>query len=162
MHLNQQQHLDLHQRISEAVAQDDVYSSTDSDYRKTADSLSKSAKPKAAAYYKPAAGLAIAASLVVAMFVGFQPQMTDIASETSQPVSSSLVSSSPVLSSPIEVQPAINEVAKVDNPAVIEPELKELDAEGQKRLRAYLNQHDAMARMRQGTQLVNYSKPREK
>jgi len=156
-HLNHRQHLELHQRISAAVAEDNSYSTLSSTKNKT--SLSS--------LYRPAAGLAVAASLVVALFVGFQQQPVEISGEPSQSVQSSPGQSSPSQSSLSEsslitVQPVLNEIAKEEVAPGSELELKELDAEGQKRLRAYLNQHDAMARMRQNTQLVNYPKPRDR
>jgi sigma-E factor negative regulatory protein RseA len=157
LHLSRHQHLELHRRISDAIAEDDVHTSTDTNANKT---VAPSFRSKA--YYKPAAGLAIAASLVVAVFVGFQPQVTDVANNTNQASEPSTVQPAPIVAQPVLAQPVVNEIAKQNSGPVNEPELRELDGEGQKRLRAYLYQHDAMARMRQDTQLVNYSKPRAK
>jgi hypothetical protein len=42
------------------------------------------------------------------------------------------------------------------------PELVELDEEKQRRLRAYLNQHDRMSRMNPGKRFVNYKETSKK
>jgi sigma-E factor negative regulatory protein RseA len=152
VHLDRQQHLELHQRISDAVAEDSAFVISPADEASSNTSTFSS-------MYKPAAGLAIAASLVVALFVGIQQEQpgTELAGDVSEPVGS--FASQP---SPIAAQPVSNELAREGDALNAEPELKELDAEGQKRLKAYLNQHDAMARIRQDTQFVNYSKQRGK
>jgi hypothetical protein len=51
---------------------------------------------------------------------------------------------------------AAGESAKGNEANIENPALKELDAEAQLRLRAYLNQHDRMARMRSNAQLVSF------
>ena len=72
--------------------------------------------------------LALAATLVLAVFIGVQD--------------------------PSSEPPAVaGNSAEVISPM---PELVELDEEKQRRLRAYLNQHDRMARMNPNEQLVNY------
>lgn len=80
--------------------------------------------------------MALAASLVVAVFLGVQkPQeQAELAATPDRPA--------------VEVQTAATEPQT--------SELVELDEEKQKRLRAYLNQHDRMARMNANQQLVNY------
>jgi hypothetical protein len=56
------------------------------------------------------------------------------------------------------VQLASNEgpASEIDSGNEAYLELKELDKEAQLRLRAYLNQHDRMARMRSNARLVNF------
>ena len=155
VHLDRHQHLELHRRISDAVAEDNAYDYASADVASST-GLTASKTSSISSIYKPAAGLAVAASLVVALFVGIaqeQPE-TEIAGDISQSVIPPTAQPSP-----IAAQPVLNELATESNALSQEPELKELDAEGQKRLRAYLNQHDVMARMRQDTQFVNYSKP---
>ena len=93
--------------------------------------------------------LAIAASLVVAVFVGVQQpeQNTPIADVTPTPVNVT----------PVSVNPApLNNIATAGFVEQGAPELVELDEEKQKRLRAYLKQHDRMSRMNPDTQFVNY------
>ena len=155
VHLDRQQHLELHRRISDAVAEDNAHDNASGDVASSA-GLTSSRKSTISSIYKPAAGLAVAASLVVALFIGIQTEQpgTEIAGDISQPVVSPTAQPSP-----IAAQPVLNELARESNVFSEEPELKELDAEGQKRLKAYLNQHDVMARMRQDTQFVNYPNP---
>ena len=83
--------------------------------------------------------LALAASLVVAIFIGVQ-QPED---------ATNLVDAGQ--STPVEVQTVSNTVADQQT-----PELVELDEEKQRRLRAYLNQHDRMARTNSNEQWVNF------
>jgi sigma-E factor negative regulatory protein RseA len=94
--------------------------------------------------------LALAASLVVTIFIGIQEPATDaqIAASSER--------------APIDVQT----VAHTASPGVsagtqsgsasLTPELVELDEEKQRRLRAYLNQHDRMTRLNAEKQFVNY------
>lgn len=83
--------------------------------------------------------LALAASLVVAVFIGVQqPEETGSLADGRQ-------------TAPVEVQTVANTMADQQT-----PELVELDEEKQRRLRAYLNQHDRMARMNSNQQLVNF------
>jgi len=97
--------------------------------------------------------LALAASLVVAVFIGVK-----------QPETPGSVAQLPA-STPVEVQTASVDTALVDTAPVdtVQPqasELVELDEEKQRRLRAYLNQHDRMARMNASEQqMVNYKEP---
>jgi len=86
--------------------------------------------------------LALAASLVVAVFIGVQQpeQGTPIAEATPSPINVTPVS-----------------VATNNLPEQGAPELIELDEDKQRRLRAYLKQHDRMSRMNPDTQFVNYS-----
>ena len=145
-HLNTRQHLELHRRISEAVGEDNSYS----------ESAAPLIKP-AALFTKPAAALAMAASLVVAVFIGIQvnaPEGNDIASE-SQVIGSETIGSQ-IRQSPSGAQPVSTELARGNEPIADDLALKELDDEDQRRLRAYLNQHVRMSRMKPNTSLVTY------
>ncbi len=96
--------------------------------------------------------LALAASLVVAVFVGVQqPEQTTPLAEAT-PVGSNMISATPVSVQNV----AATQLPQAQLPLEGSPELVELDAEKQKQLRAYLNQHDRMARMNTGKQFVNY------
>lgn len=100
-----------------------------------------------------AGSLAVAASLVIAVFVGFQPSESDTTEFADAGVGMTPALVSSPLSSPIVALPVAN-----DSQAFAQaPDLVELDAEKQKRLRAYLNQHDRMARMNTNSQLVNFT-----
>ena len=100
---------------------------------------------------RPAAGkvvmgsLALAASLVITVFLGVQsPEDSAVIADISTETSIQRPSERPA----VEVQTVANDLQA--------SELVELDEEKQKRLRAYLNQHDRMARMNANQQLVNY------
>lgn len=91
--------------------------------------------------------LALAASLVVTIFVG-----------VSQPVNEAPIAE-------VHKRSAVLNVHTVADQSEILPrttELVELDEEKQRRLRAYLNQHDRMARMNSGKQFVNYQETLKK
>ncbi len=95
-----------------------------------------------------AAALAMVASLVVAVFIGIQvnaPDGNEIASE-SQAIGSQAIDSQ-IRQPPSVAQPVSSELARGNEPNADDLDLKELDEEGQRRLRAYLNQHDRMLRM---------------
>ena len=95
----------------------------------------------------------MAASLVIAVFIGIQvntPQGDDVADE-SQAIDIQTIGSRIRQPQFVAMQPNRESELIVDD-----LELKELDEEGQRRLRAYLNQHDRMARMKSNTSLVTY------
>jgi len=129
MQLRHDQHQILHSNISDAIRDEDAY-----------EMVTPRKRPS---LVKPAAGLAMAASLVVAVFVGMslnQPQEAQVAAGTltNRPA--------PV----IEPTLVSNEGPQLDE------DLKQLNEEDQRRLRAYLNQHDRVARMKSDTQMVTY------
>ena len=145
-HLNSRQHLELHRRISKAIGEDNSY----------VEDAALLIKP-ATLFKKPAAALAMAASLVIAVFIGIQvnaPNGNDIASE-SQAIGSQTIDSQ-IRQPPSVAQPVSTELAPGNEPIADDPALKELDDEGLRRLRAYLNQHDRMSRMKPNTSLVTY------
>ncbi len=99
--------------------------------------------------------LALAASLTLAVFIGFQTQVQD---ETP-----SLNEGGPQTATQDEVQPSTpGQLVDYQSVPLATPELIELDEEKQRRLRAYLDQHDRMARMNTRPQLVNYPTDPEK
>ena len=150
--LNSSQHLQLHRRISNAVGEDNSYKEDAALSIKPAAPFMK----PAAALMKPAAALAMAASLVAAVFIGIQvnaPEGNDIAGE-SQAIGSQTIGSQ--RQPPSVAQPVSTELARGNEPIADDLALKELDEEGQRRLRAYLNQHDRMSRMKLNTSLVTY------
>lgn len=86
--------------------------------------------------------LALAASLVVAVFIG-----------VGQPAD-------PVVPNLVDVSVPVQSVASdsfMDQNMAETQELIELDEDRQRQLRAYLNQHDRMARMNVNRQFVNYN-----
>lgn len=104
--------------------------------------------------------LALAASLVVAIFIGVQPEQANvpdapIAATSPTVVSPAVIGTQPVAVQPVSAQPA--SVATTNFQGEGAPELVELDEEKQERLRAYLRQHDRMSRMNPDKQFVNYS-----
>jgi negative regulator of sigma E activity len=99
-----------------------------------------------------AGSLALAASMVVAVFFGIQLSLESqsLVDAGSQTAFTGTVSSNQ--------SPAVD-VQTVATPSEVQrrpPELVELDDEKQRRLRAYLDQHDQMSRMNSGKQFVNY------
>lgn len=130
-------HQQLFQRITDAVSDEESFERAPA----------RRSVSRSAVY----GGFALAASLVVAVFVGV-PQP----GEAPDPVAS-LQGQAPAV-------PARNvqTVANQSNFFRETPELIELDAEKQRRLRAYLNQHDQMNRMNSNEQLVNYKESSEK
>ncbi len=116
------------------------------------DSHSREAQKSAAPRTVIAGSLALAASMVVAIFIGIQqPQESlPVADTGAQTLSSGTVASH---------QSSVIDVQTVANQSDVQPqtsELVELDEEKQRRLRAYLNQHDQMSRMNRDKQFVNY------
>ena len=137
-------HQQLFTRITDAIESEDSHSRE----------IRKSASPRTII----AGSLALAASMVVAIFVGIQEpsESQPLANVGAQTSSMGTVSSnqSPVL-----------DVQTVANQSDVQPrtsELVELDEEKQRRLRAYLNQHDQMSRMNPGKQFVNYKETSKK
>jgi sigma-E factor negative regulatory protein RseA len=131
-------HEQLFTRITESIESEDSHSRE----------AQKSASPRTVI----AGSLALAASMVVAIFIGIQQpaESLPVAGTGAQNFSTGTVSSnqSPVL-----------DVQTVANQSDVQPqtsELVELDEEKQRRLRAYLNQHDQMSRMNPDKQFVNY------
>ena len=102
--------------------------------------------------------LALAASMVVAILVGSHPppESQPLADAGSRPAFTGTVSSnqSPALD--------VQAVATSSELPQRTPELVELDEEKQRRLRAYLNQHDQMSRMNPGKQFVKYKETAKK
>lgn len=107
-------------------------------------------------------GLALAASLVVAVFVGVQqPGQSEtgaapVAAASPTVISPSVIGTQPVSAQPVSSQTVPSQIAVTNFANENAPELVELDEEKQKRLRAYLQQHDRMSRMNPGKQFVNY------
>ena len=137
-------HQRLFTRITEAIESEGSHSRE----------VQKSASPRTVI----AGSLALAASMVVAIFIGLhqQPESQPLADVGAQTSSTGTVSSiqSPVLD--------VHTVANQSDVQPRTPELVELDEEKQRRLRAYLNQHDQMSRMNSGKQFVNYKETSKK
>jgi sigma-E factor negative regulatory protein RseA len=133
-HLSESQHLALHSKISAAIADEDHHQWTGQ------------TRP---AWQKPAAGLAVAASLVVAVLVGIntQQQTTPTASDFVADTQTQVINATPVSTNP--------DVSRDDNAAEMvafnedELELRELDVVKQQQLREYLMRHDRMSQMNQ-------------
>ncbi len=185
IHLNADQHLALHSKISQAISDDVVHGATDS--AALVDGTSSSAllpdrvaKSNSATGFgfRPAAAFAMAASLVVAVFVGTQigPIGDQLENQAGGSVVAQSNSDSVFPASKSSIVPNTNirstngltnntqlvstntrtETGIRNEPTTGNLELRELDAEGQKRLRSYLNEHEQMARMKSNTQFVTY------
>jgi sigma-E factor negative regulatory protein RseA len=129
--LSPDHHLSLYQRISNAIDEESTHTDSTTEGRGQVKVI--------------AGSLALAASLVVAVFLGVQQaQGPGAAGE-------SLAGQNTGAGTALDVQTVSTRPA--DN---VTQELMELDEEKQRRLRAYLNQHDRMSRMNDNRQLVNY------
>lgn len=119
-------HLDLFARISEAISLEAAHAENPAPLPRA------SFKP----YLKPAAGLAVAASLVVAVFVGMNQGRPGVGTEALPADRLAVENLAPVDATLVAAEPAAREM-----------DLKELDEEQLKAVRAYLNQHDRAVRM---------------
>lgn len=149
-HLSEAQHLSLHDRISQAVQMDEG----EHEWTETTQQN----------WRRPAAGFAVAASLVVAVLVGINfNQPMDVNNglnnsslvDVTNPVANPLSSSAPFNSAPIDVQTvstAETDIAFSED----EPDLRELDEVKQQQLREYLMRHDRMSQMNTNSRTVNY------
>lgn len=137
-------HRELFTRITDAIESEDTHSRE----------IQKSASPRVII----GGSLALAASLVIAIFIGIQQpsEPLPLADAGAKAAPMGIVSSnqSPVL--------GVQTVANQSDVQLRTSELVELDEEKQRRLRAYLNQHDQMSRMNPGKQFVNYKETPKK
>ena len=105
-----------------------------------------------------AGSLALAASMVVAIFVGIQrlPESEPLVDAGPRTAFTGTVSSNQ--------SPALDAQAVATSSELQQrtPELVELDEEKQRRLRAYLNQHDQLSRMNPGKKFVKYKETPKK
>jgi|TARA_B110000977_G_scaffold185010_1_gene249403 sigma-E factor negative regulatory protein RseA len=135
-------HQQLFARITDAIGSEDSHSKE----------VKKRVPPKTVV----AGSLALAASMVVAIYIGIQQPSESSSFADAQRGSMGTVSSNQ--SRTLDVQPVANQ-------SDVQPrtsELVELDEEKQRRLRAYLNQHDQMSRMNPSKQFVNYKETPKK
>tara|TARA_R110002110_G_scaffold80933_6_gene210700 strand:- start:1452 stop:2099 length:648 start_codon:yes stop_codon:yes gene_type:complete len=148
--LDEQQHLDLHSRISSAIEAEDHHS--------------KEEIPVSAGWRRQAAGFAVAASLVAAVLVGVNLNDPTTPGAPGLVSVDSGVEANTRQSAPINAQTVGNfdepegfstetEVAFSED----ELELRELDELKQQQLRDYLMRHDRMSRLNNNARTVNYS-----
>ena len=150
-------HVELHNRISAAIESDETVFTPSSGSRKPLQ------------WRKPAAGFAVAASIVAAVLVGFnstrQPSLQASSAQESSAQQSSIQQSSIQQSS---IQQSSVSVVQETGSAPVQPafladsELHELDPDRQRRLRQYLNQHERNVRMNSNTRTVTYKRPPSK
>jgi sigma-E factor negative regulatory protein RseA len=140
--------IEYHQKLFSSITH--AIESEDSHSRE----VQKTASPRAVI----AGSLALAASMVVAIFVGIQslPESQSLADAGPQAASTGTASNNPPPALDVQTVAAPSEVQRRT------PELVELDEEKQRRLRAYLNQHDQMSRMNSGKKFVNYKEAPKK
>lgn len=135
-------HLELHQRISDAVRDEEAYALK-----------SERTTPWIRTFAKPIAGLAVAASLAAAVVVGYYNQSPE--------TPGTVATASPTISpQAINVQP----VSTATTAQIVEPQgqsqdLRQLNEAQQAQLREYLNMHDRMARMDPNSRMVIYENP---
>lgn len=104
---------------------------------------------------KPAAGIAVAASLVFAAFFALQT----VDSTDPSPVMVNVEPTSPTRAIPVRTvsnQAAADSSQWVDDYPGEDRQLTELDDEKQRRLREYLNEHDRMVRMNPNARMVMF------
>ena len=152
-------HLELHDRIKAAIEAEPPF----------VDEIGMQQHSAAAKLYKPVAGLAVAASLVAAIFLGVQTtQMAD--SGTSDQGSPELTAQAPEITaqSPEFVAQAPRLAAQTDaeltpagndsEPFGDESELRELDEDGKKFFRTYVMRHDRLSKMNPYARVSNKQK----
>ncbi len=139
-HLSETQHISLHERISAAIDEEEAHGA---------------APVQRPGWQRQASGLAVAASLVVAVLVGVNmnqpsdsvaPDLVTTKSPTvidAQTVSTSIADEA--------FQPSRDTAFSED-----ELELRELDEVKQQQLREYLMRHDRMSRLNSNARTVNY------
>ena len=159
------QHLALRLRISEAIDAEDTHK-----LEGVSSLVGLTPRTAMAKYRAPAAGLAIAASLVVAIFVGLSPLEQETgnvdaiatidASADQQPVSVQTVSTT---RSTAEVNTLEQQLLSSgeDGMLVDDLELKELNEEQRRQMRAYLQLHDRMTRTKPNRRTVNFKGTKE-
>lgn len=151
--LSGQGHLALHQRISEVIGAEVHIEGDDSDFSKS----------RYARYMKPVAGMALAASIMVAITLGIQLQSgsgdsngIDVAVDQTSPGIPAADSSFPTPQQAITPQyvSSNNSSSNVDA-----DELVELDEDKQKMVREYLLQHERMTQLNPNVRVVTFDKP---
>ena len=159
------QHLALRLRISEAIDAEDTHK-----LEGVSSLVGLTPRTAMAKYRAPVAGLAIAASLVVAIFVGLSPLEQETgnvdaiatidASADQQPVSVQTVSTT---RSTAEVNTLEQQLLSSgdDGMLVDDLELKELNEEQRRQMRAYLQLHDRMTRTKPNRRTVNFKGTKE-
>lgn len=144
-------HIELHERISVAIEAEETFASGGK----------RIATPRA--FTKPMAGMAVAASLVVAVMLGVYMQQPGDNEAVTSPRAASNGPSQVINAEPVAlgqtmppVQQSIQRNPMDDGQ---QQDLRELNAEQQAELRAYLNAHDRMARMNPNARMVIFENP---
>lgn len=145
--LTKEQHLALHRRISVAIGDEETYTNA--------------SQPKSKARYVKPAGLAIAASVFVAVIVTFTYTSNNIEGPAQQTVAETAAGTvaSP-RAEPVDAQMVSTESMVASDETMGAPqidELKELTEDQQRQLRAYLNRHDR-SRLDPNVRTVIYDK----
>lgn len=142
--LTSEQHRDLHTRISSAVSSESL-----------PEFIPASRSIMGGSFVKPAAGIAVAASLVFAAFFALQT----VDSTDPVPVMVNAEPTSPTRAIPartVSNQGAADSSQWVEDYPGENRQLTELDDEKQRRLREYLNEHDRMVRMNPNARMVMF------
>lgn len=140
-------HLKLHSRICTAIEAEACHA-LKSGHR----------TPVLRTFAKPIAGLAVAASLAVAVMVGYYVQSPNAPTEL-------VATSSPMaVASPVAVAPQVINVQPVSTAPVANlqgqlPDLRQLSEQQQRELRQYLIMHDQMARMDPNSRMASFENP---
>lgn len=133
-------HLELYHRISSAI-----------DAEETFDLKTERRTPRVRAFAKPITGLAVAASLAAAVMVGYYLQTPGSGAATGSPLG--------VGSQAIAAQPVSTAATQATQLQARPMDMRQLDQQQRRELRAYLNMHDQMARMQPNAQMVMYENP---
>ena len=147
-------HEALFQRITDAIDLEEAH-------ERDSSTLSRSGSHKGIV----GGSLALAASLVVAVFIGVSGNHTETGTPVAQTGSTGAPATVALTPQAVQSSPSVTYASTTSpstSPVAAAPELIELDEEKQRRLRAYLNQHDRMARMNSNRQLVNYTEVKDK
>ena len=181
--LDASQHLALRLRISHAIETEAVHELEGVSSLSSVSGRDMTARSTLAKYRAPAAGLAIAASLVVAIFVGLKPLENNTSGNTGsdavatlnapsttndrQPISAQTVSTqSGSVNTQNSISPATSRLDSLEQQLlssgeegmlVDHSELKELNDEQRQQMRAYLQLHDRMTRSNSNRRTVNFN-----
>ncbi|HJN50101.1 MAG: sigma-E factor negative regulatory protein [Pseudomonadales bacterium] len=138
--LSAHEHLQLNLRIKAAIEAEPPF----------ADEFGKEQGSKAVKLYKPVAGLAVAASLVAAIFLGVQStQLVDSGTTNGEGPDMAAVSKPPVADATPSDSSVQTRIASNDGePFGDESELRELDEEKKKLFRTYVMRHDRLSKMK--------------
>ena len=141
--LSEEDHRHLFARITEAVENEEIYS--------------EGTKKRWSQKNLVLGGLGMAASFIIALFIGVQQENQHNAEKEA---GFQTTQNDKIRGESLSIDAQVSTIYEEDQGR--SSELLELDEDKQRRLRAYLNQHDQMSRMTSGKRFVNYKETQKK